>query len=314
MTKPLPVPSPGVYPDVAPAIYHAWDAASHSRLSQLRRTPAHLRAYLEGELKETPALLLGRAIHTAVLEPDDFAGRYTLGEQCAAIVGTGERKGKRCSNDGLLLHKRIGWVCGVHGKDESAVSAPPGTVITVDQHQTCVGVRDSIYRHAAARGLVTGSGQAELSITWKDASSGADVKARLDRYSPDLPGGAIVDLKTCEDASEDAFMRSIFKFGYYRQGPLYLDGAHARRLPIRHFVFIAVEKRPPYAVATYRLLDSVLKVGREHYQPLLVRWAELQQTPREQWPGYPHGVRDIGLPDYAFKLIDEEIDDLEKAA
>lgn len=312
--KPLPVPSPGVYPDVEPDQYHAWDCASHTRLTKLRRTPAHLRAYLEEEQKETPALMLGRAIHCAVLEPDDFASRYTLGEQCAAIVASGERKGKRCSNDGLLVHKRIGWVCGVHGKDEGAVSAPAGTVITVDQQRTCLGVRDSVFRHPAARGLVTGSGQAELSITWKDTFSGTDVKARLDRYSPDLPGGAVVDLKTCEDASEAAFMRSIFKFGYYRQGPLYLDGARARHLPIRHFVFLAAEKKPPYAVAVYRLLEGVLKAGRDHYQPLLQRYAELQQIPRAEWPAYGQGVRDIGLPDFAWKLIDEEIDDMERAA
>src|SRR5262245_8459627 len=69
-------PDPGVYPNVPMEAYHRWNAVSNSRLTKLDRSPAHLLAYLTEPPEDTKATAEGRAIHCAVLEPDDFVNRY----------------------------------------------------------------------------------------------------------------------------------------------------------------------------------------------------------------------------------------------
>src|SRR6478736_1488890 len=50
---------------------------SKSALDQINRTPAHYRAWVDGEVrKETAALGFGRALHCAIFEPADFSFRF----------------------------------------------------------------------------------------------------------------------------------------------------------------------------------------------------------------------------------------------
>lgn len=307
-------PGPGVYPDIPPDTYHAWAAASNSQLSRLLQSPAHLKAYREGEQKDTPARKLGRAIHTAVLEPDLFPDRYVVPGQCEAT----KRDGHRCGNDGLFLHAHIGWVCGVHarGKDDEMEAVERETLGT-EEWKTCVGVRDQAHSHSLARALLTGEGSAELSVLWEDRATGVLCKSRWDRHTPDIEGGSIVDLKSAGDGSLLAFEKSLFRFGYHRQAAFYLRGAKARRLPARHFSIIAFEKDPPYAVAVYRISDAVVDGVEDHRGPqdvegqltaLLRLYALCEAT--GEWPGYVDRVRDISIPAYGWAQIDEQTEEV----
>jgi hypothetical protein len=70
-------PGIGLWPGVPYEQYAAWDACSSSRLSRLLRSPAHARAYIDGQIEDdTPAKAFGSAAHCAILEPDRFASAY----------------------------------------------------------------------------------------------------------------------------------------------------------------------------------------------------------------------------------------------
>lgn len=303
-------PTPGVYPGTAMRAYHAWEAASNSRLTRLMRSPAHMKAYIEGPPAETEALRLGRAIHTAVLEPDHFGERYVTADQCMAIT----KEKKRCTNGGVWMHRDLGWVCGVHAKghDDGVVTAPAVEVLSADDQTLCLKIRDAVYRKDSARGLLTGAGEVELSMLWKDHATDVPCKARWDRHSPEIAGGSIVDLKTTKDASPRAFEKSIFDLGYHRQAGMYLMGARARKLPARHYTFVAVEKEPPFAVAVYRLSDGVVDAVRPQVETLLRRYAGCMESGR--FPDYPDEVRDIFVPDWAWKVMDAQTEEIEEAA
>ena len=64
------------------AEYHASEGISASGLKLIGRSPLHYwAAYLDPKREprvETPALKLGTAIHTAVLEPMRFADEYVV--------------------------------------------------------------------------------------------------------------------------------------------------------------------------------------------------------------------------------------------
>lgn len=300
-------PEPGTYTGISMDEYHAWDAASNSRLTKIGRSPAHLKAYRDAEQVETAALKTGRAVHTAVLEPAEFEARYTVASQCVAVTG----KGERCSHGGLWPVVGGGFVCGVHAKTavKNAVELDRSTeVLSESDYAVCAGVRDSVRSMKAAGGLLESVKHFEISAVWIDEETGVTCKGRWDGYAPLIAGGTILDLKTTRDAGMYSFERAIFSYGYHRQGAFYLQGAKALGLPVRHYAIVAVEKEPPYAAATYRLTEGAIDAGEEQLKPLLKRYAECLET--DEWPGYPDRVMDIALPHYARAQIDEQLSEV----
>lgn len=276
------LPAPGVYANTPAALYHAWDAASNSRLSKLQRSPAHLRAYLDEPPEDTDALRQGRAVHAAILEPDAFTTEFV-----AAPQGLDRRTTAGKQAYGEFLAQSIGK-----------------TVLSADEHAMCLAIRDSVHRRRCAIGVLEGAGEVELSVLWTHGETGLACKARWDRYTPGLGGGTIVDVKTTRNASLNDFERSLFTYGYHRQAAFYLDSAAAHGMAAEHYVIIAVEKEAPYEVAVYRLTEGAIDAGREQLQPLIRRYAECVRS--NTWPGYPDVVQDIALPSWAWDKINVE--------
>lgn len=140
----------------------------------------------------------------------------------------------------------------------------------------------------------------------------------------------IGDLKTTEDASPEGFAKSIANWRYDVQHAYYMDGTRLaleqgkcnppqegkaelsvywtdpvtgvlcrcrpdfwRGYP-KHFAFIAVEKKPPYAVGVYVLDSEGVEIGRAQYQHDLRVYAECVRS--GEWPGYGDKIQTISLP------------------
>lgn len=302
-------PGPGVYPGIDMSTYHRWDAASNSRMSTLLRSPAHLKTSIDDPDNggDTEAKRFGRAAHVAIIEPDHFTIRYREADKCIGLTG----KGAPCTNHGTWPLAEGGTMCTTHLHSAAYKGTPTAEGVDVLSHAhyaACLAMRGRVSGKLRASGLIAGIGEAELSIVWIDEATGLKCKARLDRYSPEIAGGALVDLKTTTDASSRAFERAIFNFGYNRQGSFYLDGAKAVGLKAEHFVILAIEKVPPYEVGVFRLTEGALDAGGEMIRVLLRQYAECLE--KDEWPGYPDEVRDIALPDWAWRQIDDDIKEL----
>lgn len=274
----IPAPSPGVYENVPFHVYLKWDAASNSGLKELKRSPAHLLAHLQEPFNDTDAMRLGRATHCAMLEPDHFEKRFAIGP---AELRSNADKEKRASLE---------------------VEFGPGHVLRPREFEQCLRIRDGVHRYEAARRLLlSANGANELSVVWIDPDTGVTCKARLDRIDYTIGGGAIVDLKSTEDAGEDAFSRTIWNYQYHCQGALYLGGAFECQIAARHYVILAYEKEPPFGVGVFRLDEGTLSAGETQVRPLLALYRQCKD--RNEWPGYPDRVRDIALPTYAWNQI-----------
>ena len=268
-----PAPPPGVYPDIPFIEYLAWEAASSSRLSLLQRSAAHLRASLESQGEDTKSLRIGRAAHAAVLEPEVFRRDYACLPE-----GDGRTKVVKEARELIEAEGRVG--------------------LSVADYGAAMQIRLSVVAHRSAGPLIEGEGRSELSLVWIDPVTGVTCKARHDRHSPVIAGGAVIDLKTTRDASPASFARSIFNYGYHRQGALYLNGAQTHGLPCEHYVIIAVENTEPHACAVYRLDEAAIVAGQQEVDALLYRYARCIET--NEWPGYPSEVQDIALPEWAW--------------
>ena len=281
-TIPTPESRPCWAAGITDSTYHGdRDSVSSSALRKaIDRSPAHALADLDTPRPETPALLLGRAVHAAVLEPDTFESRYAV----APICDRRTKAGKEAWASHLAAH-------------------PDAATITASDAETVAGIVASIAAHPVARHAARG-GEAELSGYFTDPETDVHCRIRPDYLR--AADGIMVDLKTTLDASPGAFQRSINTFGYHVQAAMYAAGHEAiTGDPPRDFLFVTAEKSPPYAVAVYRIDEAALEVGRRTYRRALRLWADCLE--RDRWPAYSERIEAISLPAWAF-TNDEESD------
>ncbi|WP_126448360.1 PD-(D/E)XK nuclease-like domain-containing protein [Sulfuricystis multivorans] len=255
--------------------YHAHPAVGHSGLVRIMRSPAHYQEYVSNPPEPTPAMQLGTAFHTALLEHDRFSQTFVA----APKFDRRTKEGKAAAEV---------WETENAGK----------TAIPADQMAAIEQMVASVRAHQGAANLLA-SGQAEMSGFWIDQDTGIECKCRPDYFQVDGGVQHVVDIKTTTDASADGFARAIATMGYDVQAALYVDGIQAITGVKTHFFFIAVEKEAPFAVAAYKASDEVIEVGRAKYRGAL----QLLKWCRENgcWPAYqPNGeVETINLPRWA---------------
>jgi exodeoxyribonuclease VIII len=158
--------------------------------------------------------------------------------------------------------------------------------------RSALGVLPSRCAAGTPAAWTSAPGKAEQSVYWTDPVTGILCRCRPDFWRED---DIIVDVKTTEDASPEEFSRSLAKWRYHVQAPFYMDGIELAtgRRP-KGFVFLVVEKKPPYAVAAYTLDPESIELGRAEYRADLERLAECQRT--DQWPGFGGTIQKIGVP------------------
>lgn len=266
----------GLHADIAEERYHGRElgVASKSALDLVHRSPAHYYAWVRGELadEDSPALAFGRAFHTALLEPEKYERRYIV-EPDFGDCRFKENKARRDD-----------W------RREAAGKVP----VEATDARRIERMVESVRRHPRARNLIAG-GQPEVTVKWTDDATGLTCKGRVDYYRPDLR--LIVDAKTALDASPSAFRKSCASYGYGRQEAMYRAGFAAIGKAVEHFVFLAVEKEPPYLVGLYTLSGESVARGHESIRKDMETMAECLRTGR--WPGYSDELVELELPPWA---------------
>ena len=261
--------TPGVYHGMPAADYHAIDALSASGAKHLLRSPAHYLAQKEKPMEPTAAMRLGTAVHTMILEPE----KADIEIARAPKVDKRTKVGKET----LELFER-----------ENAGKL----ILDADVYDKAAAIADAVAKHPVARELLK-DGQAETSMLW-EAHDGIPCKARFDYYK----GDGIIDIKTTQDASPDAFARSIAGFKYHMQAAHYLQGyREVTGWDADHFTFIAVETEAPYAIGIYTLDEGSLMSGRI----LMEKAARAYRTAQEPaaWQGYSPNPMTISVPSWA---------------
>ncbi len=265
----------GLHPNLSQTEYRGLDAIGKSDLDLIAKSPAHFKCAVR---EETAAMSLGSAVHCAVLEPDRFAVEYVGAPDCDKRT----RKGKEQ------------W-------DAFEADNAGKTVLTHDDAVLCTSIAESVRSHPRVAQFLS-AGQPEVSALWLDSEFQARCRARYDWLTPD---GWILDLKTTQDASPAGFAKSCANFRYHVQNAWYLDAYQAASADLpAGFVFVAVEKTPPYAVALYELDGEAADYGRRLARRDLARYATARDL--DVWPGYPDEIQPLSLPRWAFNATLEE--------
>ncbi len=256
----------GIYDGISNESYHAAPGLSASGLKKFAKTPAHYRAYLESDDKETSSQRLGTLAHMAILEPESF--------KSVAIVD-----GNRNSND---VKAKI-----------AAYTAEGKYVCKTEEYEDVKKMRDAVMSNNTVKQLLSG-GKSEQSVFVADPS-GILMKCRPDYMREDV----LVDLKTFSDLDNFSLERQIYKMKYHWQSAFYLKvaGLALGKAP-SHFAHLFIETKAPYACRVVRLNDAAIERANQEIAPLLAQYAECLTT--NNWPGYADEITDLSLPSYGF--------------
>ena len=253
-------------------------------------SPAHFIAQFLEPKEETDALFMGKYIHSRILTPDaPLPGVVVIPE-----TYTNEKGETKPWHGAANVCKA--WLAkqeadGFRPMKASDVKALEGVVNAIANDATCK--------------IIFEKGKAEVSL-FKPYHSWTGMilrKARLD-WVP--PGPSLVDIKTCLDARAVDFARVMWQRRYYVQAGLYLDLWNELNPDDRktNFVFIAVEKHPPYAIQIFDVDQQDLKAGTWEWKRNLSVIIECMK--QNYWPAYPDGVQPIKMrPPFGAAVINE---------
>ena len=263
--------------------------ATSGVLQRLRtKTPAHIKAWVSQQDEETPAKAFGKAYHCAVFEPEVFAATY-----CKPPVNPPRdlRYLRDAKRPGESTLESIAFWDAWDAEHAGRIQLSQDFFELIEE--MLAGLRSNPLVNNL---LFVEGGNNEVTMRWTDAATDVPCKARADRWLRKMR--VMVDLKSTDDASEEAFRRSVDKFGYHIQHAHYSEGAMACGEPLDEYLIVAQEKDAPYLARVFRVDAAAEARGFE----LRERGLQILKRCREanEWPGYV-GITELSLPPWALK-------------
>lgn len=291
--------APGAYPGISIEDYHGNpnllpgpSLSSSGIKTLLEKSPAHF--WMDSALnpnrsteRSSPALNLGKAIHDALLLPDRWSNEFY-----------------HTTPNGFSPAHHVKWAD--HIPAWRAAVAAGKVILTADDVATVNRMADAVRAHELATSLLI-SGTPELTLVWQDEPTGVWLRVRPD-VTPDMRS-IVPDVKSDINPSPEAFMRKADTYRYFHSAALYLDGLDAIYGPEpgwakRRFVFVVIEKSPPFTVTLYQAEDEDIERARMENRRAINLFARCLREDR--WPGYSDTVLPLGLPGWTRKRIDAE--------
>lgn len=261
--------------------YRSAEGISSTELKKLMKSPLHYKYWKENpEDTDTPALLFGRACHKYVLETYDFYKEFAVLPVC-----------DRRTKEGKEIYAK--FVEESVGKD----------IITQEQFEQIDAMRNAMLATPFVSKLI--NGDHEVSFFWDDEEIGLKLKCRPDSLNQNLK--IIVDYKTCDNAETQHFMRKAIDLGYDLQAYMYQQGVKANIGEEYLFVFIAQEKKPPYAVNILEADENFMASGKHVFTEMLNLYKECLES--GNWYGYlgaDSQINSLGVPKWVEQLIEVE--------
>lgn len=260
--------------------YFAVDALSASGCKLILKSPAHYKADREIKREPTKAMVMGTIFHSLVLMPHENPEYAVQRQPWTTKEGKAEKE-----------HLQSLGVPIISEKEESAILAMRDAIY---QHRMVVEMLDEARAYTIAP---------ESAIYWSGGIAQVAMKCKPDAVTED----AILDLKTCFDASPDGFSRQIAQFGYAIQAAMYIDGVYHETGTKKKFRFIAIEKEPPYAIGVYELDAASILTGEAKRQRAAVIYGRCRSN--DTWPSYEPVIKTLSLPNWAHD--EQDFDDRE---
>lgn len=262
--------------------YAASEGINSSGLKHILRSPAHYYEYRYNRVEEkaSDALIFGSLFHYAVLEPELFNKNYIVQPKYDLRTKIGNQKHNAWEEEHIK---------------ENSIIVPEKFSEQLNQ------MVNKMLTHSQVKRLLE-KGIRETTLFWNDRETGELSKCRPDFITS---FGDLIDLKTSMDAREDKFSRDIWHYQYHIQAAHYCEGGRVTgQYNSDTFIFIVIEKDPPYEIGVYPSGTSVLGVGDQWRSKAMNIYSKCKKNNR--WPGYNVGFKTIELPKWAEAVDTDE--------
>ena len=254
--------------------YHKYPAISKSGLDKFEISPAdykHPKEHTPGR-----AMVVGSALHCAVLEPERFKEDYIL------LPEVEDRR--------KAEYKKASEVRG------------PDLVLVKNEVKNVLAMQEAAHQEADIRAIITGEYLTEVSAFCEDPVTGQLMKCRFDLVRDNHE---IYDLKKTRDARADKFGKSVAEYRYHVQDAMY---SYIYELVTGFaptcFKFVVIKEESPHTARVYWLDDEAKEIGKYYFGLNAKEFAECNNN--DFWP-HPGENGEISLPYWAISNFEQEV-------
>lgn len=307
------------------AKYHAdKSAVSKSQLARMSVCPAYFRYIEDNPPGQSDDMVLGSSFHKLVLEPKTFDKEFVV----MPPFNRRKTEGKEAYNEfkkivsdrQVITQEQYDTICGMrdsvmgnryaiellkgiheksmYGVDEltgERIKSRPDCYLIIDE------VVDIVPQHY--ENLYDDYGEPILNA---DGTNVIKLVAEERKVRPKQV--LITDLKSCRSALYDDFCRDVVKYSYDLQAYMYsMNASKVLGVPMENisFIFIAVEKKPPYLINILQADEFVLQRGEALFRKYIGEYHQAKIT--NNWWGLngEQGIiNNLSLPSYLLKNIE----------
>ena len=294
----------GLFSGLPAEVYHSQSKApgiSRSLIVELLTlTAAHAQSAIEGlhTKVETAAMSSGTVFDKMLLEPDKFGdgiSHWTV----PADMKLSTKEGIAWKKD----HPKTGEPGGLPYIWAESDAADKASL------EDMSGMIESLMAHEKIRRIVESSVKQESAFC-KDPDTGLMRKVRPDARCVDNQDRIIIaDLKSTfrGGAVISTWQQHCARMAYHIQDSFYSD-VYTDLMAPPFFVFMVVERKPPYACRMFQLDRAGKRFAREKYKRALEKFRQCEDS--GVWPGYGDEIVTVSLPTWELRAPQPESIDL----
>jgi hypothetical protein len=268
----------GIHTDITIEDYHN-KYVSHLSSTQIKLARKSLslfdwtrRGLIVNESK--PHFDFGNAFELALLNPVEYSEMVAVAEDAQWIaVANQVKKWDKPRSSGVYQQARKEFLEANTGK----------YIIEDTDYEKIKCMLESCMKDKIIQGLIKNI-ECQLSLFWTDPETGLKLKTR-----PDIckrKKNVVVNLKTIEDGSPQAFSRDLAKFDYPLQAAIEITGCIASGLmeKVDNYFWLVVEKEAPFNATIYEFDQSDIEYQMDELRFLLNKISRAQKE--NLFPGY----------------------------
>jgi hypothetical protein len=268
-----------MYSDLSNQEYHSLN--QHVSSSFVKSVAKHSidRAMLK--LDATPALLFGDAMHTYFESREQFHKRFVIFDDEEIIKDILERRPDITTPSMTKDYK-------IYKSDFESSLEPDQSVISAYDMDRIKHMYNSAVTNEGLKSIYDMYDYDEFWDEYSFISDEEDLWGLKYRVRPDrmlvrdMEPLAIIDWKSCQDASEKAFRSDFWRYRYDLQAVFYCD---VLSIPAQNFYFVAIEKEFPYNTAVYSLSEEAIVNTALELNRIKSRISQWKKNPTPQTSG-----------------------------
>ena len=198
-------------------------------------------------------LLVGTALHTAVLEG---------GDKYRELYHVADVNFKLNTNVGKQTHIDL------------VVDNPGKLILRPQEHELVIDMARALKAHPEAAAILEADRPVEQTIIGTLPDFTVTSKCRIDKVC----AGFLMDVKTSGYMCESDFINAMIDYGYHAQAAYYTDLYEAVTGDRKRFRFLCVSKGGDNSVWIIDISNQLLAAGRAYYRSILTLYERYETT------------------------------------